>query len=62
MSELASLDKPNAKQKGKLNQIKDELRAIMFPKGRTLIERVVERDYYADLESRTEEFKRILEK
>ena len=62
MSKLASIDKPNKSQSVKLEKIKQELKQIMFPEGRTLIERIVERDYYKELEKENKKFKEILEK
>ena len=62
MSELASIDKPNKNQKTILSSIKKELKPLMFPKGRTLIEREVERDFYKDLESKADYMKKILNK
>lgn len=62
MSKLASLDKPNKSQLEKLNKIKQELKKMMFPEGRTLIERIVERDYYLELEKKNKNFNKILDK
>lgn len=49
MSKIAAIDDPNPKQVKQLNNIKSELKNIMFPQGMTLIEREVERDYKKDL-------------
>lgn len=62
MSELASIDQPSKKQKVRLNKIKEELRPLIFPQGRTLIEREVERDYYRQLEKKADYMERILRK
>jgi len=45
MSELASIDNPTKAQINSLNEFKNELSNRMFPKGKTLIQREVERDY-----------------
>ena len=45
LSELISLDKPSRAQRDKINRAKRLLTNIMFPRGTTLIEREVERDY-----------------
>ena len=57
---LAAKDKRTEKEEARLGKIKDALKAIMFPKGKTLIEREVERDYYTELGKHTEELNRIL--
>ncbi len=62
MSEIASIDKPTQKQKALLETIKKELKKIMFPKGRYLIEREVEREYYKELEDKADYLKRLLKK
>ncbi len=62
MSELASIDKPTRDQKLILETIKKDLKKLMFPSGRTLIERIVEREYYKELESKADYFNRILKK
>jgi hypothetical protein len=62
MSELASIDKPTNRQKLLLETIKKELRTIMFPEGKTLIEREVERSYYKELESKADYLQNILSK
>ncbi len=36
------------------------LKGTMFPKGMTLIERIVEREYYSELEKKVEDFNKIL--
>lgn len=58
---LAAKDDRTQEEENKLCKFKVALREIMFPKGRTLIERIVEKDYYKELENEVEEFKRILE-
>jgi len=62
MSELASIDKPTKKQKILLDSIKKELKPLMFPKGRYLIEREVELEYYKELEAKADYLKRLLNK
>lgn len=60
MSELASIDEPTQKQKLILDTIKKELKPLIFPKGKTLIEREVERDYYQELEAKADYLSKIL--
>lgn len=60
MSELASIDKPTKRQKSILDVIKHELKQLMFPEGKTLIERIVEREYYQELESKSDYMQNIL--
>ena len=60
MSQLVSIDAPSKKQIAKLEKIKRELKNIIFPEGRTLIERIVERDYYKELEKNTKLLRDIL--
>ena len=60
MSELASIDKPTKSQKLVLETIKKELKPLMFPKGKTLIEREVEREYYKELEAKADYLSKIL--
>lgn len=62
MSELASIDKPTKSQKLVLETIKKELKPLMFPKGKTLIEREVEREYYKELEAKADYLSKILSK
>ncbi|OFX30687.1 MAG: hypothetical protein A2X08_07570 [Bacteroidetes bacterium GWA2_32_17] len=62
MSELASIDKPTQKQKLILETIKKELKPLMFPEGKTLIEREVEREYYKELEAKADYLSKILSK
>lgn len=57
---LASKDKRTTQEDIKLKKIKDKLKAIMFPRGGTAIERTVEKEYYAELEQRIEDIRRIL--
>ncbi len=57
---LAAKDKRTTKEEAILKKIKDILKDIMFPKGKTLIERIVEREHYDDLEKHAEELNRIL--
>jgi len=62
MSELASIDKPTKEQKLILETIKKDFKKIMFPPGRTLIEREVEREYYRELELKADYLNNILRK
>jgi len=57
---LAAKDSVTEAEKLKLNKFKEVLKGIMFPQGRSLIERIVERDYYKELEKNVETFNRIL--
>lgn len=57
---LAAKDKRTEEEEIKYKKIKDMLKGTMFPKGMTLIERVVERDYYSELEKKVEDFNKIL--
>ncbi len=57
---LAAKDSRTNKEEATLKIIKDIFKDIIFPKGETLIERMVERDYYDELEKRAEELNRIL--
>ena len=58
---LAAKDKRTEEEDVRFKQIKDRLKEIMFPKGRTLIERIVEKEYYAELEKQVEDFNKILD-
>lgn len=60
-STLAAKDKRTTDEEQRLNTFKRALKDIMFPKGRTLIERIIERDYYSELEKRSAEFRKILD-
>ena len=60
-SALASIDEPTSEEEAKLNEFISALKNLMFPKGRTLIERIVEREYYKELEENIENFEKILE-
>lgn len=62
MSDLASKDELNQKEKELLDSLKFKLKGIMFPDGKTLVERIVERDYYEEIEKRTSEFDEIIKK
>jgi predicted ATP-binding protein involved in virulence len=61
-SALASRDDRTEEEEDKLNKIKDILKSKMFPEGRTLIERIVERDYYKELESEIKSIKQLIER
>ena len=60
MSQLAAIDKPNKNQVLKLNNIKQELENLMFPEGKTLIERNVERDYWQEKMKKNKEIREML--
>lgn len=62
MSELASIDNPNRTQAITLKKIKLELKNVMFPPGKTLIEREVERDYFTDLINKNKKLRSLLKK
>lgn len=57
---LAAKDQRSTEEDLKYNQFKKELKELMFPEGRTLIERVTEREYYEDLKKNIEDFDKIL--
>ena len=61
-SVLAAKDNRTEEEERKYKQIKDMLKETMFPKGMTLIERIVEKEYYSDLEKKVEDFNKILNK
>jgi hypothetical protein len=46
----------------RLQNFKDALMKVMFPEGRTLIERIVEKEYYSELERKINDFKQILDR
>jgi AAA15 family ATPase/GTPase len=60
-SVLAAEDKRSPSQDMKLQHFKTALKKVMFPEGKSLIERIVEREYYTELEKKISGFKRILE-
>ncbi|MCJ7572201.1 MAG: AAA family ATPase [Candidatus Thermoplasmatota archaeon] len=60
-SELAAKDVRSSDEEIKYQKIKEILKDVKFLKGRTLIERDVERDYYKDLKKEKERLKKILE-
>lgn len=60
-SVLAAKDERSQEEEVKLQRFKEKLRELMFPKGKTLIERLVEREYYSELEKSISDFKNILE-
>lgn len=55
---LAAKDKRTKHEERKFEEIKKFLKEIMFPEGKTLPERLVERDYYNELEKKIEDFKK----
>ncbi len=60
-STLAAKDAPTLNEKKRLQHFKNVLRKVMFPEGRSLIERVVEREYYTELEKKVDALKKSLE-
>lgn len=60
-STLAAKDERTQGEETKYKQIKDMLKETMFPRGMTLIERIVEREYYSELEEKVEDFNKILD-
>jgi len=60
-SELAAKDKRTEGEDAQYQQVKNKLKELMFPEGRTLIERKVEREYYTELRKKLKEFNDILE-
>lgn len=60
-SVLAAKDNRTQEEEAKYQNIKALLKNIMFPKGKTLIERIIEREYYTDLEKQVEDFNKILD-
>ncbi len=57
---LAAKDQRTTEEEFKLTKFKEALKEIMFPKGRSLIERIVERDYYKELENNIHALNNIL--
>ncbi len=57
---LAANDQRNPEEDAKYEMIKSKLKELMFPEGRTLIERVTEREYYKEIELQIESFNEIL--
>lgn len=55
---LVAKDELTEPEKLKLEKLKKFLKEIMFPEGRTLPERLVEREYYKELEKKVEDFKK----
>ncbi len=61
-STLAAKDNRNEKENVKYEKFKMKLKELMFPEGRTLIERVVEREYYKEVLQKIDDFYGILKK
>ncbi|HDZ69293.1 MAG TPA: hypothetical protein ENH43_02615 [Phycisphaerales bacterium] len=59
-SELAAKDNKTPEEEERLDAFKIELKKIMFPEGRTLIERLAYRDYYSQLEEEIDSFQETL--
>ena len=59
---LAAKDKRTTEDNVKYDNFKKKLKKLMFPEGRTLIERVVEREYYKEIQQKIDEFYGVLEK
>ena len=62
MSKLASKDELDPIKHELLDTLKSKLKKVMFPEGKTLIERIVEREYYSELEKRLQEFNDLIDK
>lgn len=60
-SKLAIKEDRTEKEEKIFNELKLNLKNIMFPRGKTLIERVVERAYLKDIEENASLFKKMLE-
>lgn len=60
-SKLAAKDDRSTPENYKLQQFKTALKQVMFPKSRSFIERIVEKQYYNELEKKISDFKNILE-
>lgn len=61
-SKLAAKENPSEQEKKDLAVLKTFLKEKMFPSGRTYIERVIESEFYAELESKSQELKSLLDK
>ena len=59
-SRLAAMDIRSEDDNIKLSKFKTKLKNLMFPEGRMLIERIIQREYYTELEEKIDEFKKIL--
>jgi len=57
---LAANDNRTSEEDTNYQEIKKKLKTLMFPEGKTLIERVVEREYYEELAKQIEEFNKFL--
>ncbi len=57
---LAAQDQRTPEENAKYEKVKSMLKGLMFPEGRTLIERVTEREYYKEMERKIEDFNQIL--
>ncbi len=57
---LAAKDQRTPEEDDKYEKFKKKLKELMFPEGKTLIERVVEREYYKELKQEIEDFDMIL--
>jgi hypothetical protein len=61
-STLAAKDQRTPEDNIKYDNFRKKLKELMFPEGRTLIERVVEREYYEEIQKKIDEFYEILGK
>lgn len=59
---LAAKDQRTPEEDAQYGEFKMKLKELMFPEGKTLIERVVEREYYKELKQKIEDFDMILNK
>ena len=57
---LAAKDQRTPEENTKYDNFKKKLKELMFPEGKTLIERVTEREFYKEMEHKIDEFNKIL--
>lgn len=57
---LAAKDNRTPKEDARYNEFKKQLKTLMFPEGKTPIERVVVREYYEELAKKVEDFNKTL--
>jgi predicted ATPase len=59
-SALASKDNRTEEEEIQYVNFKSMLKNVMFPRGKTQIERIVEKEYYQEIEKKISEFKKII--
>ena len=59
-SALAAKDQRTPEENAKYEEFKRKMKELMFPEGKTLIERETEREFYKEMEHKIEEFNKIL--